>query len=119
MEKTTFTTTFTGMMSAFLIWAVHFAAVYGINGLICARALEGMELYGQPVAMVLVLGATGIALLLAAGVLAAALWGIGPGRRASEDPRRFIRFFTALAAAGALLAILWNGLPALQMPACG
>ena len=119
MEKTVFTATLTGMMSAFLIWAAHFAAVYGINGLICARGWDGVALYGHPVAVVLVLGATAVALLLAAAVLAAALWGAAPGRRASEDPRRFIRAFTALAAAGSLVAILWNGLPALQVPACG
>jgi len=118
MEKHSFPATFTGMMSAFLIWAAHFMAIYGINGLICARNLDGMDLLGLPLATALVLGATAAALLLAGAVLLAALWGGGPGARASEDPRRFIRWFTALAAGSALVAILWNGLPAVQVPAC-
>jgi len=118
MEKHSFPLTFTGMMSAFLIWAAHFGAVYGINGLICARQLDGVDLLGFPLSQTLVIAATVIALLLAGAVLLAALWGGGPAARASEDPRRFIRWFTALAAASALLAILWNGLPALQVPAC-
>ena len=74
MEKTVFTATLTGMMSAFLIWAAHFAAVYGINGLICARGWDGVALYGHPVAVVLVLGATAVALLLAAAVCGFGAW---------------------------------------------
>lgn len=118
MEKHGFPATFAGMMAAFLIWAAHFGVVYGINGLICARKLQDMEILGLPIAVALVLAATVAALLLAAFVLLAALWGGGPAARASEDPRRFIRWFTALAAGAALVAILWNGLPAVQVPAC-
>ncbi len=118
MEKHSFPVTFVGMMAAFLIWAAHFGAIYGINGLICARKLDAMELFGLPLASALVLAATAAALLLAALVLLAALWGGGPAARASEDPRRFIRWFTAFAAVAALVAILWNGLPAIQVPAC-
>ncbi|MBP2295008.1 hypothetical protein [Azospirillum rugosum] len=119
MERHGFPATFAGMMSAFLIWVVHFLAIYGINGLVCARGLDALDLFGLPLPVALVLGATAAALLLAGAVLMGALWSGGPAPRASDDPRRFIRWFTATAAVAALVAILWNGLPALQVPACG
>ena len=118
MEKHGFPALFAGMMAAFLIWAVHFLAIYGINGLICARNLDGLDLFGLPLAVALVLAATVAALLLEGGVLLVALRSGGPAARASDGPRRFVRWFTVLSAVGALLAILWNGLPALQLPAC-
>lgn len=119
MERHSFPAAFAGMMAAFLIWAAHFLLVYGINGLACARGFDRAELFGFAFVPAAVLGATALALLLTGAVLLLALRGGGPAARAGEDPRRFIRRFTVVAAGSALVAILWNGLPAVQVPACG
>lgn len=111
MEKHSVPVTFAGMMAAFLIWAAHFGAIYGINGLICARKLDAMELFGLPLASALVLAVTAAALLLVAFVLLAALWGGRPAAWASEEPRRFIRWFTAFAAGRRCLPSCGRGCP--------
>jgi len=119
MTEHRFPVTFAGMLAPFLIWALHFTAVYGLNGLACARGLDALRVLGFPFVPAMVVGATAVALLLTLGVLMRALLGRGPAAQVREDPRRFVRWFTAAAAGAALVAILWNGLPALQVPACG
>jgi len=119
MATRSFPGTLTGMMAAYLIWAVHFGAIYGFNGLVCARGWDGAELLGLPMVPVVVSAATVAALVLTGMVLWLAVRGGGPAARASEDPRRFVRWFTAASAGAALIAILWNGLPALQVTPCG
>lgn len=119
MSARSFPAAFAGTMAAFLVWAAHFMVVYGVNGLACARGLDRWEVLGFPFVPFAVVAATAVALLLAAAVLVRALLGGGPAPHARDDPRRFLRWFTAAAGASSLLAILWNGLPALQVPSCG
>ena len=86
--------------SGALVWALHFGVIYGFTGLACAR--------GFGTAAPWVIGAaTGVA---AAGAIAIILTHL------SSD---FTRWMSAAVAAAALLAILWEGLPALMVPACG
>lgn len=119
MATRSFPMIFTGMMLPYLIWGLHFGAVYGVNGLACARGWDGALLAGIPAVPALVVGATLAAMLLCALVLLRAVRGRGPAADATRDPREFARWFTALGAGAALIAILWNGLPALQVPPCG
>lgn len=80
------------MSSGVLVWALHFAAVYGFTGLACAR---GWERSVEPaVAGITIVGAVG-----AAGLLVLAL------RRRGD----FEHGIAAGLAAFALLAILWEG----------
>lgn len=120
MASRSFPATFVGMLAPFLIWAVHFGVVYSINGMVCARRPEGALLFGLPLSMALV----GIATLLAMGwvaiLLVKALRGAGPaGHVGGADPRRFARWFVVAGSGAALVAILWVGMPALIVPACG
>lgn len=120
MASRSFPATFVGMLAPFLIWAAHFGVVYSINGMVCARKPEEALLFGLPLSMALV----GIATLLAIGwvaiLLVKALRGAGPaGHVGGADPRRFARWFVAAGSGTALVAILWVGMPALIVPACG
>ena len=83
-----------------VVWALHFGAIYGFTGLACARGWESAVPWT-------VGGAT-----LVAGAAAAAL----VLKNVSTD---FLRWMTATLAALALLAILFEGLPVLMVPACG
>lgn len=84
-----------------LVWAVHFAAVYGIAALGCAR--------GWAHAVPASIGAV----TLVAAVAAAALVVAGWRRRA-----RFEHWLSASIAAFALLAIVLEAIPAWLVPTC-
>lgn len=89
------------MSSGVIVWALHFAAIYGATALACARGVP----QAAPVAV-------GLATLLA---LAALLPIIVAGWRRRAQ---FEAWFAAGTAAFALLAVVWEALPALWVPAC-
>ncbi|MCW5659434.1 MAG: hypothetical protein KIT60_17150 [Burkholderiaceae bacterium] len=90
------------MSSGVIVWGLHFAAIYGITGLACARAAPQAALIGVAVATLFA-----VALLLPIVVSG---W-----RRRQE----FESCFAAAVGALALLAVIWEALPALWVPTCG
>jgi hypothetical protein len=90
------------MSSGIIVWGLHFAAIYGITGLACARAAPQAALTGVALATL-----AAVALLLPIVVS-------GWRRRA-----QFESCFAAAVAAFALLAVVWEALPALWVPTCG
>lgn len=90
------------MSAGVLVWAAHFAFIYGFVGLACARGFPG------PVPWVIG-GAT-----LAASLAALAIMVLGYRERA-----KFESWLMATVAAFALIAILWEGMTVLIVPACG
>lgn len=120
MATRSFPTTFTAMLSPFLIWGLHFGLVYGVNGLACERGLGDAGLMGFPAVPTAVVVATAAAMLVTGWVMVRCITGGGPAAHVgSRAPRDFARWFTGAGAAGSLVAILWVGLPAVQVPACG
>jgi hypothetical protein len=97
----TFTRAGLRMSAGPLCWALHFAAIYGFTGLACARGMAD----AVPVAVAAFT-------LVAGGAAAAVLW-LSLRRRES-----FEHWLAAALAAAALLAIAWEALPALLVPAC-
>ena len=90
------------MGSGVIVWAAHFGVVYGTTALACARGVP----QAAPLAVALAT-ALAIALLLAI---------VARGWRRREH---FESWFAASLAAFALLAVVWEALPALWVPACG
>ena len=84
-----------------VVWALHFAAIYGVTALACARAVPRAVPWGIAAATVLAAG------------LAAALVVKGFRRRAD-----FIGWMTASVAALALVAILYQSAGAAVLPPC-
>jgi hypothetical protein len=82
-----------------VVWALHFAAIYGFTALACARG------FGASAPWV-VGAATAVA---AAAAIAVIVTHLSP---------EFTRWMTAAVAGLALVAIVWEGLPALMVPAC-
>jgi hypothetical protein len=89
------------MSAGVALWALHFAAIYGLSALACAR--------GRPE---LVLPSVVIATTLAAAATIAVL-GVGLRGRA-----RFESWLASGIAALALVAIVWEALPVLIVPIC-
>lgn len=96
-----------------LVWSLHFVAIYGLTGIVCARPGSAGSWQGWPweawaIAALGVLAAAGLGACLAAA----------RPRAGSGDTRRFVRW-TSLALAGfALLAIAWETLALLLVPSC-
>jgi hypothetical protein len=98
------------MSAGVIIWAVHFAVIYGFTGLACARRFGAS---GETWLMLLpwVIGAS-----TAAGVLAAAAF-IVPATRASRE--QFIEWVSGWVAAFAVLAMILEAITVLWVPMCG
>jgi hypothetical protein len=84
-----------------LVWALHFAALYGFAALACARGFAHAVPW----------------IVATATLVAAALAGVLVLRHAKRGD--FIDWLTAALAAFALLAIAWQALPAFVVPVCG
>jgi hypothetical protein len=96
----TFTAAALRISSGVMVWAVHFAVLYGVTALACARG------FPQAVPWTIAL-ATALAAAAALAIIVA-----GYRRRAE-----FIAWLSAAVAAFALLAIVFESL-ALLVPAC-
>ena len=82
-----------------LLWALHFAVLYGFTALACARGFAHSVPWVIGVAT-LVLGAAAAFFIL----------------RSSKD--QFIGWLAAALAALSLLAMVWQAVPVLIVPAC-
>lgn len=108
-------------IAGLIVWAAHFGFVYAVSAIACARGLAGRQLWGLPLLPTLVLGATALGLL---GVAAIGLLGWRRLRRTSAErpgdaAPQFLPWLTLAVALLAGLAMVWEALPVLLLPACG
>ena len=82
-----------------VLWAVHFTVIYGFTALACARGFGSAAPWLVGVATVAA-GAAAIVIIV------------------THLSSEFTRWMTAAVAGLALLAIVWEGLPALIVPVC-
>lgn len=108
------------------IWALHFAAVYGLSGVACVPPAAGQQQAVAPEWLVPALAATTIAALLAVALLglrarramrAEATTTADPVD-ASEARRRTMAWIAGATAVIAAIAIGMSGLAMLMLPAC-
>lgn len=90
------------LASGVIVWALHFAAVYGFTALACAR---GWSAAVAPA----IATATALAALAALAIVVAGM------RKRTE----FDSWLMAGIAALSLVAILWEAIAVLLVPACG
>lgn len=109
------------MIGGLLIWAAHFTVIYIFTALACERQFAGLSVEGFGIVPVVVLTATGLALLATIAVIVLAFRRLGPARAARDDKpvNDFMRYTTITVAALSLVAIAWNGLPSLIVSPCG
>jgi hypothetical protein len=102
------------------IWAAHFGTIYAANALACERGLAGTRLLGLPFVPVVISALTLLALAALAWVMRSALAGLDPPLdEGGETEPRFTRWFAFSTAALSVLAVLFQGIPALVVPPCG
>ncbi|MFC7517581.1 hypothetical protein ACFQUU_21445 [Herbaspirillum sp. GCM10030257] len=97
-----------------LVWAIHFLLIYGLTGIVCARpGLQpewlGIGILGWGIAM---------ATIIAIGGILAIHLRIRRMRNDSAD-NDFIYRTSAWLGVLAGIAIVWEALPVLLVPACG
>ncbi|WP_272763620.1 hypothetical protein [Luteimonas sp. BLCC-B24] len=117
--------TLTRMSAPFALWALHFLALYSLQGLACAQALWRTRVAGLET-MTWVLWA------LTAGVIAAIAWealrvwrirrallqaGDAAGR-ADHTRRQFMTVLSLLGAALAALGVMFTAAPLALLPTC-
>lgn len=102
------------MFAGALIWAAHFLAIYGFTAIACARGFAGADWLGIGIVPVTITAAT----LVASSVALAMIW-TGIRTLRADTGSHFVGWMTTGCAALALLAILWETLPAFMIPACG
>jgi hypothetical protein len=103
-------------LAGLLIWAFHFGAIYAFQALACARGFAGREVAGAGIVTVFVVAATVVALLASAAVIATGWRTAGANQLAEHD--EFLRRLGLLVAGLAAIAIVWEALPVLVVPAC-
>lgn len=121
MEERGFVSTMLLMVGGLLIWAVHFTFLYAFNTLACTRSFAATDIAGFATVPFIIVLITLLALGGTGAVLATALSG-GGFRRSSQDRTMtadFLRYMTVAITIISFVAILWNGIPALSVPACG
>lgn len=89
------------LLGGLIVWTVHFFTLYAIASILLTTML----------ARWLVAGATAVCLACDALLLASALR--SPGDGPLDHFERWLRMLGALVAAISLVAVLWQGLPAL------
>ena len=120
MDDTDFIRKSLFMTAGLLVWGVHFGVIYGFNSLACTRGFAGLSVLGFGLVPVVVSAATLVALAGTGIVLLLAMWRRGPAHSSRDDRPvdDFLRYTTIAIAALSLVAIAWNGLPALIVPPC-
>jgi hypothetical protein len=104
------------MTSGFVVWGAQFTIVYGLTAVACARGWYGHAILGLDVVRAGVAAATVLALAVTGLVLWRTL--VRPAPAQGDESERFIAAVTLWVCGLSLLAIAYNGLPALILPAC-
>jgi len=106
-------------LAGLLIWTAQFTAIYGVTAIACARGHGVATVFGVGLVPSAVITATLIALALDGLVLFRARsrsLALVSEQTAPADP--FLAHLTYLISGLSLVAIAWNGLPALIVPVC-
>lgn len=103
------------------IWAAHFGLVYAVAALACERDWAAGRLLGLPWVPFAIVALTALALAALFLVFRAARRRMlpGPWDEGGQAEPRFTAWFAAAAAAYSALAVAFQTLPALLLPACG
>jgi hypothetical protein len=109
-DSASFALTSLRLSAGIIIWAVHFAVIYGYTGLACARRFDASgEIWVTLVAWV-------VGVATAVGVLLAVVF-VAPAVRATR--RAFVDWMSGWVAAFAVLAMILEGIAILWVPVCG
>ena len=108
-----------GMLSGMMAWVVQFTIIYGVTSTLCGRGWADASLFGIGVVQAVIVATTLLALVPSAlmlMVLLRAYWGVE--EQGSSAAATFMVQAGILINGLSLVVILWQGAPALILPAC-
>lgn len=113
----------TRMSMPLVVWALHFVAIYSLQGLACARALWRAPVAGLETMTWVLWALTVLALGVIAlfGAHAVRTWRIARAQTDGRNETTRLRFLTALSALVALIAaigVVFTALPVALLPTC-
>ncbi len=114
MHAVSFPRAFLLLFSGPIVWVVHFFFIYSFTGIACARGLFDAKWFGIGIVAWVIAAVT----LAATGGLALIFFRTSPNETAGGSAH-FIRWTAAALAILAVLAMLWEAMAALIVPACG
>lgn len=109
------------MLAGLLVWAAHFAVLYAINALACARGFANGMALGVGIVPLAISAATLLALAVLGWIVFGALSGSRPHVPASAEHQTsvFMRFVALTVAGISFVAIVYETVPAFIVPPCG
>lgn len=114
-----------GMVAPMVVWAVHFVAVYSLQGLACAQGWQRAMFAGYPAVTwwLLLLTAAMLATAAAFGIRGWRAWraartAMEAGAAAEVRFRRFTAGITAVLSLIAVVAICFTAIPILLLQTC-
>ncbi len=118
------TPSLTRMAAPLALWALHFVAVYSLQGLACARQLwrtpvAGLEATTWALWLLTLLALAAIAVPGARALQAWRRARQAADGRAGSERMRFLWALTALAALLAAIAVVFTAIPIALLPTCG
>jgi hypothetical protein len=105
------------MMSGFVFWAAQFTLIYGITSVACARGWYRISFFGLDLVQVSIAGATLLAVAATAFAFGRA-YVAAKDRADDQASEHFIQTVTLWVCGLAFVAIIYNAVPALILPAC-
>lgn len=107
-------------VSGLLIWALHFALLYGLAAVACARGWQEHRFLGFGLIPFSTAALTLAALMAAAATLLAGIRRYAAAEQAHDirPVDAFMAYTAATLAAVSLVAILWNAVPVFIVPVC-
>jgi hypothetical protein len=100
------------------VWAAHFAVVYSVHAVSCARGLNHWTVLGFGLVPFTITVATALALAGSLAVLAIALRDMRDAHSEAQDSQRFLTYTSATVAGFSILAIVWVALPVFFIEPC-
>ncbi len=119
MDNLRFAPVIAYLLAGMIVWAAAFTAAYTVAAIVCARRLGDVAVLG--IAMLpLSIGAITVVALAATGAIAVAAYRRRPagGSRDNAGPHGFVHAMALIVALLAIVAIVWNGVPALFFATC-
>ena len=119
MDSNRFLPVIAHLLAGLIVWAAAFTAAYAVTAVVCARRLGEVAVLGLAM-LPLSIGAITVAALAVTAAIAVAAYRRQPegAERGPTDTRGFVHAVALTVALLAIVAIIWNGVPALFFSTC-
>lgn len=118
MARRGFLPTFLYITAGLIVWALRFLFVYSFTGIACARGWAGDTVVGFPVVPLVIVAGTIVGVAVTSVVLLRSARGLRRRRSGNERLDGFIHGVAGLVSGLAMLAMIWETLPAFTIPIC-